>query len=221
MSHSQTRRQSLAAVLTCASWLLAPAYACFAFPFRTAADDVRMAVYLWRNDANSIRGRGCALFYLVSGSNKIAMVGIGLMALALFLCIAMHKWWMLPPLPIFEAFGGFFIAGMVGYGLVALTGLIAVAYARRHRLRIWIDQDAQPDLVIYGGWPPVSDFDHNGANWIVAFPVLLAMCPAFFLADHNIVAAYVVSMTAGAVALVIVRPVIAGHPEECYTELAA
>ncbi len=158
------------------------------------------------------------MFYLVSGCVRIAIIGMGLAAFSIFLVLAIPLQRQ-GPLLIQGSLLGFFTAAIVAAALLILVGVVAVVYARWHRLRIWIDMQPQPDLVLNGYWPPVSDVEENGAEWIIGLPILLAMYTAFLLLDHSTVATYLVSILVAVIGMLAIRPVIARHPNECYAEL--
>ena len=151
-------------------WILHPAIACFELPMRAGRPDVEMSIWLWFNDPNRPRGRACAMCYIANAGCKIGILGFA---------------------PAMLVFASIFLFGGVGFGLVTLgmcalyglaaaaigligaglVSIVAMVYAFRKGIRLWVDES--PDVEwAKRNWPPVRSKENTTAAFII-FPILL------------------------------------------------
>jgi hypothetical protein len=105
-------------------------------------DELRFSRRLRREDPESVRGRVCARFYEAFALWRVSLVALGVMFLAILVHGALHDRARPPGQPAPEEPPREFITAslilVVGFGAAALSSMLAVIAALRHRVKVWV-----------------------------------------------------------------------------------
>ena len=193
-------------------------------------NDLLTALWLRRRDPHRGRGRACSWFCLSAGVTKmvIAAFTLTMVISAVLISIEGVKPQANPNAPFPVVVWGPGILMAVGLPILALLAFVGCVSARRHHVRVWIDEPLHRARRA-AAWPP--DFSgarmHNMARgpWLlmVAFVVVAAMLLA------TLVGAFTKSYVLGTLALIgpifgiglLSRGTFAASPGECWDEATA
>lgn len=231
---SETKGLIRTVIQWCLEILIHPVACGFFWTFEVASNDLRMAGWVYRNDSDRHRGLACGLFYATIGSVKTAVIAMLLSIAVVFLhgvvCIAAL---FLPFLPaailrnwfFLEMWRGVMLAFGVGLALTFGVSLAAVAYARWHKLRIWIEYDDTQSIINANLWPPISEREPpasgranatEAAIWAFFFiPCVVAL---WYMAQFGVWPAVVSVYTVFGILWWFAWPIVAKTPAECYNE---
>ncbi len=176
-------------VLLSVGWLIyelthKPALGAMAVCVKFGLNDFLTARWLSRIDTHRGRGHTCFWLYLASGLYKTAITG-SVLALSITLFAAVMR----PRPPVFrvqpqildwqglkEAFVGAALTTLCGFLLSVLISLLALAWAKRHQVKMWLDREvhqARRDNV----WPscPPATGRVNRAELPIVVALLFAL----------------------------------------------
>jgi hypothetical protein len=149
-----------------------PGLAAMAMCIKFGWEDFLTARWLRRTDPDPGRGRTCCWIYMSSGLWKVAMTGLGMILLILVLAALLNprgnqQRQLVPML----AGAGFTLC--VGFGTSALTSLIALWLAQKHRVRLWLN-GAVSRARFHNDWPPYYGWDNHIMGLLVT--TVLSVC---------------------------------------------
>jgi hypothetical protein len=148
-------------------------------------NDFRAALWLRRIDPHRRRARACFWFYLASGLWKMAITATLTIFAFAFLVASLQPRApggraKPPPMPFLPPwFYGVMLTALMGFGLSALTTLIALALASRYRIKFWLSANVHKFRRL-NRWPPydVHSAAPNQAGRILLTALILMIAPA-------------------------------------------
>jgi hypothetical protein len=197
-------------------------------------NDFCAALWLRRKDPDRGRARACFWFYLASGLWKMAITAT--LAIFAFAFLAANQQNAQKPradgLPPW--FGAVLLTALMGFGLSALTTLIALQLALRYRIKFWLSSSVHR-FRRRNSWPPydVWKLGPNHAGRVLLTSLILVLVTVTFtlsiplgaaIGQHGnfaIVAIVVVAACACTVAILIFRDIlnhrfVAHTPWQCW-----
>jgi hypothetical protein len=212
-------RCRLATVVHLALWCCHPAVALFEIPFRLWSGNARLAIAFWIRDPVRVRGRCIALFHAAQTFVLAFCTAGAMMSVFFILYIIGVDIRRIPDWIAWALIVGSGTAAAVAIVCASLFSLVAIAHALWHRQKIWMDVAATPETALGGHWPPISDLKQNGVGFVAIFPVVLICFAVAFAAEpFGLPVGIGAALAAGIPIFLVIRPVIADAPAECYPE---
>jgi hypothetical protein len=150
-----------------------PSFAALAMCLKFGWEDFRTAWWLKRTDPERGRGRACAWLYLAAGLWQTAIIGVAMVFLTVVLVGALQGN-LQGAQGLLSLILGALAAIVFGFVLSTLATFIALAYARKHGVRPWLN-GAVHFARRRREWPPL--YGHrNRVLMLVVSAVVVACC---------------------------------------------
>lgn len=216
-----------------------PAMAAMGMCLKFGAEDFRTAFWLKRHDPQPGRGTVCCWLYVASGLWQTAVIGIAMVVLTVVLCefIQAQQQGQAAGNDIFSLLQGAFLAIFFGFVFSTLATYIALAYARFHRVRPWLNgavhiarrKEHWPPLYGHGNRVMILVYTTIAVTFVILVPALLLIAvlvvqgivPGRFLAGLAVLVPlfiYLLLLPTAIFAVVNMRRdrFFADHPAECW-----
>jgi hypothetical protein len=149
-----------------------PAMAAMGMCLKFGTEDFRTALWLKRHDPQAGRGTVCCWLYVASGLWQTAVIGVAMVLLTVVLCELIQGQQQVQAAgnDILSLLEGAFLAIFFGFVFSTLATYIALAYARRHRVRPWLN-GAVHIARRNEHWPPL--YGHGNRVMILVYTTIV------------------------------------------------